>query len=757
MNCKICALPSPFFANSKLLNKYDVDYFQCSDCGFVQTEDPYWLAEAYSEAIAGSDIGLVTRNMNLSACTRLLIEQYFNADGRFLDYGGGYGLFVRLMRDAGFDFYWSDKFCKNLFAQGFEDQGNAQYELITAFELLEHLVDPVQEISEMLKLGHSLLFSTSLLPDSNPSPDEWWYYARHEGQHIAIYTPEALKRLSQQLDCNLYSDGESVHLITQKILPDDIFATLGFASSPSPRVSLLGQDAAKIFAPKQIETHFNVGKSPKAIAQSSQQPTHDKDRTIIIDGVFFQLYKTGIARLWESVLEEWSQDEFRNTVVVLDRNGTCPKIPGIRYRTIPPLDYGDIESDRSMLQDICDEEQADLFISSYYTTPISTPSVFMGYDMIPEVLDWDLSLPMWQSKHHAIQHASAYMTISENTSQDLQNLFSDINPSQITTTLCGVASHFQPASPFEIMQFRDRFNIQKPYFLLIGPSMGYKNGELFLQGLSNLSSRRGFEVICTGSNAYNFSAEARKILPDVIFHPLYLNDQELRSAYTGAIALVYPSKYEGFGLPILEAMKCGCPVITAPYASLPEVAGDAAIYVNGDDIDAMTSALSEIQNSRLRTILVQAGHQQASKFTWSAMAQQMKRCLMEQINESNKVLSCQTIVLFDWTEDEDTILQNISDFLEKIYLLSEETSYEFLVDTNGIDLGDADMLVGASMMNFLMEHESPLPAHIEVRIIEPINNKNRTKYRINSQICLRSDIIHLSFLNTIPNLKMECL
>ena len=283
--------------------------------------------------------------------------------------------------------------------------------------------------------------------------------------------------------------------------------------------------------------------------------------------------------------------------------------------------------------------------------------------------------------------------------------------------------------------------------------MGYKNGELFLQGLSNLSSRRGFDVICTGSNAYNFSAEARKILPDVIFHPLYLNDQELRSAYTGAIALVYPSKYEGFGLPVLEAMKCGCPVITAPYASLPEVAGDAAIYVKGDDVDAMTAALSEIQNSRLRKTLVQAGHQQASKFTWSAMAQQMKDCLMEQIHESNTVPSCQTIVLFDWTQDEDTILQNISDFLEKIYLLNEDTSYEFLIDTNGIDLEDADMLIGASMMNFLMEHESQLPSHVEVRIVKPITDRNHTHHHIASQICLRRDVTQLSFLNAIPDFK----
>ena len=441
---------------------------------------------------------------------------------------------------------------------------------------------------------------------------------------------------------------------------------------------------------------------------------------------------------------------------MLDRNGTCPKVSGIRYRTVLPLDYENLESDREMLQNICDEEQADLFISTYYTTPISTPSVFMGYDMIPEVLGWDLSLPAWQSKHHAIQHASAYMTISEHTAQDLQRLFT-ISPSQITTTLCGVASHFQPASQFEIMQFRDRFNIQKPYFILIGPSMGYKNGELFLQGLSNLSSRRGFEVICTGSNASNFSAEARKILPDVIFHPLFLDDQELRSAYTGAIVLVYPSKYEGFGLPVLEAMKCGCPVITSPNASLPEVAGNAAIYVNGDDIDAMTSALSEIQNSSFRKTLIQVGYQQASKFTWSAMAQQMKHCLMEQINEHSKVLSCQTIVLFDWTQDEDTILQNISDFLEKIHLLTEDTSYEFLVDTNGIDLEDADMLIGASMMNFLMEHESPLPSHVEVRIVEPITDQNYTKYHIESQICLRSDMIQLSFLNKIPSLNMEYL
>ncbi|MGB3192154.1 MAG: class I SAM-dependent methyltransferase, partial [Limnoraphis sp.] len=141
--------------------------------------------------------------------------------------------------------------------------------------------------------------------------------------------------------------------------------------------------------------------------------------TILVDGVFFQMYKTGIARVWRSLLEEWAKNEFSPHIVVLDRVGTAPKIPGIFYRTIPAYDYNQTEADRELLQQICDEEGADLFISTYYTTPISTPSVFMAYDMIPEVLGADFNEPMWREKHHAIRHASGYISISENTASDL--------------------------------------------------------------------------------------------------------------------------------------------------------------------------------------------------------------------------------------------------------------------------------------------------------------------------------------------------
>jgi FkbM family methyltransferase len=457
---------------------------------------------------------------------------------------------------------------------------------------------------------------------------------------------------------------------------------------------------------------------PNPDVSASNAGTTVKPFKILVDGVFFQLYRTGIARLWQSVLAEWAKDEFGRQIIVLDRNNTCPKIPGIQYLAIPELSYEDLDADRALLQAICDQENADLFISTYYTTPITTPSVFMGYDMIPEVLGWDLAQPMWQSKHHAINHAIAHITISENTAQDLQRGFPTIDPENVHPILCGVAEHFKPASELELMQFCDRYNIQKPYFLLVGASMGYKNSELFLEGLAQLHSRRGFEVICTGGSARQFSAEARTLLPDVIFHALFLEDHELRSAYSGAIALVYPSKYEGFGLPIVEAMKCGCPVITCPNASIPEVGGDAVFYIPDDDIEAMSEALLEVQKPSVRLSMVEAGDQQAQKFTWAAMAEQMQQVLLDQAQNNpctgriNHTLQ-QVFVSVDWQQSAEQVHDEFLRFFEIICDFDRVADYHFLISTIGTTPGAADEIVSSAFMQVLMTSE---PATVEPSI-----------------------------------------
>ncbi|PKP48055.1 MAG: hypothetical protein CVT92_16440 [Bacteroidetes bacterium HGW-Bacteroidetes-1] len=138
MNCKICNQQAKHVFKAKVLKKYVINYFHCEQCGFLQTEEPYWFDEAYRESINVSDTGYMQRNINLSQKLTILLALFFDKKAKFLDYAGGYGVFTRIMRDIGFDFFWDDKYTKNLFAKGFEYQKEWEYEAVTSFESLEH-------------------------------------------------------------------------------------------------------------------------------------------------------------------------------------------------------------------------------------------------------------------------------------------------------------------------------------------------------------------------------------------------------------------------------------------------------------------------------------------------------------------------------------------------------------------------------------------------------------------------------------------
>ncbi len=378
-----------------------------------------------------------------------------------------------------------------------------------------------------------------------------------------------------------------------------------------------------------IDTYQNVlsvtgkGVSSVSIRQPLQKKILDKTTTkIIVDGIFFQLHNSGIARLWKSVLKEWSKTEFSQHLLVLNRGGTAPKISGISSRVIPEYNYDCAGEDSEMLERICQQEKAELFISSYYTTPIFTPSVFMAYDLVPEVMKADLTEPRWREKHHGIYHASAYISISENTAQDLIKFFPKITREQIKVAHCGVESTFFPAKDNEIKQFKVKYNLNFPYFLIVGERFGfngYKNVRYFLQAFATMPENSNLAIIFTGGKE-TLEAELLELVEDVETHVLQLNDEELKAAYSGAIALVYPSRYEGFGLPILEAMACACPVITCHNSSIPEVAAEAALYVSESDINELVEALYKVQDPELRNSLIASGLAQAKKFSWSNMA-----------------------------------------------------------------------------------------------------------------------------------------
>ena len=220
VNCKICGGSSTELTTLQVLGKYSVKYYQCKECEFIQTEDVFWLEEAYGKAITKLDIGLIQRNIDLSKLSFKIISQpYFDPQKKFLDYGGGYGMFVRLMRDKGFDFYRQDVYCDNIFAEYFDlsdlsKKEQEQFELLTAFEVFEHLVDPISEIKKMLTYSDSILFSTELQPSKNLL--DWWYFVPETGQHVALYSFKSLQKIAEMLELNLYSNKANLHLLSRK-------------------------------------------------------------------------------------------------------------------------------------------------------------------------------------------------------------------------------------------------------------------------------------------------------------------------------------------------------------------------------------------------------------------------------------------------------------------------------------------------------------------------------------------------------------
>jgi len=204
MNCKICGEAASLAFISKVLNKYDVKYFKCRGCGFLFTEEPFWLSEAYKNPINIYDTGIMTRNIYFSKIVSTFIYFCLDKDAKFLDYAGGYGIFTRLMRDIGFDYYWYDDFTQNLLARGFEMQTeHGMYELLTAFEVFEHLVNPKVEVEKMLSKSDNILLSTIILSEAIPQTN-WWYYGFGHGQHISFYSENTLQTLASHFGMHFY-------------------------------------------------------------------------------------------------------------------------------------------------------------------------------------------------------------------------------------------------------------------------------------------------------------------------------------------------------------------------------------------------------------------------------------------------------------------------------------------------------------------------------------------------------------------------
>ncbi len=234
MRCHVCQGSSHRFAEATVLQMHAIEYFQCSQCRFVQTETPHWLDQAYDNAIISTDVGLIARNEKFAKATSRLLNLVLRRSTQCIDYGGGYGMMTRMLRDRGHAFSHYDPHCENLFAAELEWQDtDGRNDLLTAFEVWEHLANPLGDIAEMDNLADNWLFSTLLLPDDDPKPGEWWYYALDGGQHVSLWTESALQVVAEKFSRHYINLGHGLHLMTQQKLNRRLVRWAMFSRSSS--------------------------------------------------------------------------------------------------------------------------------------------------------------------------------------------------------------------------------------------------------------------------------------------------------------------------------------------------------------------------------------------------------------------------------------------------------------------------------------------------------------------------------------------
>jgi len=260
-----------------------------------------------------------------------------------------------------------------------------------------------------------------------------------------------------------------------------------------------------------------------------------------------------------------------------------------------------------------------IFHSSYYRVSIqnNVANVTTVHDFTYEYFSSGIKqkIHSWQ-KNFAIRHSAGIICVSENTKRDLQRFLPDIDPTRIKIIHNGVGDEFFPIESSGKFKDHDLFSslYDKKYVLFVGDRSPYKNFDKAVETLKHFSDL--FLVVVGGKP---FSESENKILfgLDGRFSSYQgVSGEALNWLYNNAFCLLYPSSYEGFGIPVLEAMKSGCPVVSSNFSSIPDVAGDAALLVDEITVEQLSKCVASLYDLDFRKGLIDKGFNQANKFSW---------------------------------------------------------------------------------------------------------------------------------------------
>jgi glycosyltransferase involved in cell wall biosynthesis len=379
---------------------------------------------------------------------------------------------------------------------------------------------------------------------------------------------------------------------------------------------------------------------------SNVSPLH-----LVVDGVIFRLHnnsRKGIWHVWSNLIPSLLDHPSVSSLTIIVRDGCLPEHFQKR------LQLAIVDFDQNLEQSVHRAPQCSkaadprqrgghrhagarcIFMSTLYTHVTSMRNVLMIHDLIPEVVGLPLDRGPIAERIKVIQsgRADAFISVSHTTSRDLMRVYNVPADKIITTYNRLNGSLYKPVTSLEsLARFKTKYGISPslPYFLAVGSRTNYKNYGNFYQALQILDARlahqdrqtnsgksnvrdRMLTLIVGGSGPLNdYEMNQVHNLNTVVLS--HIPDEEMPIAYSGAVALVYISRYEGFGLPVIEAMSCGCPVIVSNVSALVEVSGDAGYVVDENSPASIADGMETLLFDKdRRSDLIRKGIRQSHKF-----------------------------------------------------------------------------------------------------------------------------------------------
>ncbi|MFA5054814.1 MAG: glycosyltransferase family 1 protein [Dehalococcoidia bacterium] len=354
---------------------------------------------------------------------------------------------------------------------------------------------------------------------------------------------------------------------------------------------------------------------------------------VFFDGEIFTFQRQGgISRLFFELMRLFAHSE--NIEQILYRGSYVDHYPfrqewfkcyyGVRWpfkrgvQVIRPLDDRVIE-----LLYITNATPKIVYHSTYYRIPKRQkgPIVIHAYDMIHELYNGDNKTI--KKKKTAFETADLIIAISQSTKDDICHLYG-IDPSIIVVAYPGVSDVFRSRHSDTVSRSEQRSDDSRPFFLYVGHRGWYKNFDILLNVFIERRYYQDFDLILVGGTK-TLSAKQQGAINRTgtrqWLKQKYCDDMELANLYANATVFICTSLYEGFGIPLIEAMACGCPIIGPNTSSIPEVIGDTGLLFDPKDPSDLAKQIERVVNDvSLSNALSEKGRLRSENFTWQAMA-----------------------------------------------------------------------------------------------------------------------------------------